>query len=305
MMRTVLLALVWLQYLDFGNANTAHGQSQAKFQVVANDFRNTQKHMLCIIADIKGDIELFYKNGGTAQSTSISLPETATTNGSYCDKEFTSVLVLSFNGVRLNMTFKRTVETPAKSQIGYCVRCDDGNWWLSSIVVDIDDINRWNHSNPRTSIHSKITQTSGVLNAGQLIEGVPVTRAYGCTHRIIIVPMTTTTATNLDNSTTLSDWSVQLKISSLKVQPFLVNGHNFNDPLLCTDVSTFHVVIIILPIVYFLVFITYYRVKEVYGCPPNCKGGAKMTKLEESTVLTSHGKGFNETTDSGIKVQMT
>ncbi|XP_018669858.3 uncharacterized protein LOC100180024 [Ciona intestinalis] len=311
-MKLVLqIGFLWILQIGTTIANSGQHAAGPNFKVVANDFRNTQKERTCMLANLDLEVELKYKVGDTAHSSSILLPHTATTNGSYCDKEFTSLLSLSSNGMVIRMTFSRTPEQPGKTQRTYCVRCDDGNWWLSSISINIDDINRLAHALPKVRIQSHATLTKTTIeNAGQLTIGVPVTRAYGCKSRLIATTMRSTNYTLLNQNATVStDWGVTMKFRTLQVQPFLVTGTGFNDPLLCTDVSTFHIVIIIVPIVYFTIFVIYHRVKEVYGCPPKPKHKQGMEKLMESSTVSPNVKSYTDdsgvTSDSGVKVRIT
>nr|XP_039266063.1 uncharacterized protein LOC120341594 [Styela clava] len=229
------------------------------------DFLNTKVERVCLLAEFDAIIVLTHKfSNGSNQEYSLVLPQDATTVGSFCNNKYISRLQLNFHGNSLIFEFARNKIDIEIHEATYCNDCNYGNWYLNQIIG--------NFSFMGDIIH-------GTSNVDQLRKGYPgltngigIKRAFKCNKddNLITLPIHIDQVTHASNGEVgyTDEWQAEIRFFLIHVQPFLVYKEHFSDPYLCRDVTASHVLVILLPLIYFAIFILFYRVKQAYGCPP-------------------------------------
>ncbi|XP_076825411.1 uncharacterized protein LOC143470988 [Clavelina lepadiformis] len=270
---TVLILFILPSNEVIGHSGTS---DQPVFHVSGSHFLNTQVANLCLLAQLNATIQITYRSPGaehTMETYDIPLPASASTEGSYCDMEYHSLLTLSFDDVTMQLLFMRDEVTEVEAQRVYCNTCDIGNWKLEKVKVSVGNVSNYasgSLSPPPTRVEASAwgNTINGVALA--LNEGVRLQRAYKCSQEIVIGLDINDAIDQAENHNHTEQWRGRVVFDFFQVQPFLVTDDIFKDPLLCKDVTIFHALVITLPLIYFIALIVCYRVKDRYGCPPDC-----------------------------------
>lgn len=285
-MKGLLAALVVLAFVSQLNASTAPKTDHDMFMVTGYDFQNTNVKKVCMLAKIQATIHLSKTSGtGSPTTHSTAIPGNASTSGSYCNRNFLSLLQLNFNNHTVILKFKRTFDntTELNKVASYCRDCNYGVFSLLEISITMHHEGKELHG----MTTSKYIQDHAPpdLNAG-----IGIRRSFKCnkTDTIVVIPIRVTKVLNATNRHVISDgnWNANISFDFMQFQPFLVakstkHGYTFADPYLCRDVTAAHVTIILLPLVYFAIFIAFHRIKATYGCPPK-------RQVKSNTKYTSH-----------------
>lgn len=260
------------------------------YRVEDVDFDNTKISKYCLLARFNATIEMNFSTEGVARHIVLPFPDEAGLHGSYCNVHYKSQLQMNFGDDVITMVFARDKISPSiPKKITYCDQCDYGTWNLTSLVVDLLMESKYRVS---ASIPDNIRD-----HAKWLSDGIDIKRSFECTaaDNLIIIPLVNPKVMNTKNEDDIHiEWlSGNIKFYSIQVQPFLVVTDTFYDPYLCRDVTLSHVLVIMLPLIYFFIFILFYRIKAGHGCPWRMNDKQKPEKLtteiemEESTNIMS------------------
>lgn len=254
--------------------NDASSQGLAKkpnFRVTDYDFVNTNTKKVCLLALVDASIRL--KRGTLTDSPfEMRIPSDSSTEGSYCNRNFKSVLTLKFADNVVKITFGRShIETPRRQKIAYyCTDCNYGQWSVEEMAFTI----RHNGTEFHAATNSQNMKDSF---PPVLAGGITLRRSFLChsSDALMKIPLSVNKVTNVTNGQHMNveDWTAEIDFTTMQFQPFLVGippknrESTFSDPVLCKDVTASHVVVILLPLVYFAVLIACYYIKTKYGCP--------------------------------------
>lgn len=254
------------------------------FKIEDYDFENTKIKKICLVAQFNATMEITRRIGQKKFiSYSVPIPQYAETDGSFCNNDFETGLKLKFHKGSMDMTFYRKTRPIADvTQTTYCDHCDYGTWNLSRLSVV-------GYVKSGYEVHASMIPETLQNHAIELADGIDIKRAFKCdeSDRITVIPLDVTKVLNSSNHAQHMNpemWHVELKFYFMQVQPFLVRYGHFYDPYLCRSITGSLMLIIILPLIYFFVFILFYRIKAAHGCPPSCfsRNGKKHLKASET-----------------------
>lgn len=258
----------------------AHGNTNEKktlniFKVHGFDFENTKVQKLCLIAEFNATIHITHKD----EEYFIPLPQDANTDGSFCDINFKSELVLNFDKSTLKMSFFRNTQhlkLPEKTT--YCYHCDYGKWRLTELSITTEVGSRY-------FVNASMVPANLHRYASDLSDGIDIKRAYKCVKEDgtnTTIPLEEIIIVDTTNGSQLhagDQWHIETQFSLIQIQPFLVFSEHFDDPYLCRNITASLVLVIFLPIIYFTIFILFYRLKGNCYCTIS-RGKTKKRRLE-------------------------
>jgi len=253
--------------------------------VKSQDFRNTQTTKSCILAYLNMTLLLeLHKNGKPTSIITHNLTEedqsTVSTNGSYCEQDFKSLLVLNFRYSQMSILFEREEIKTNHKEASYCDGCADGKWNIPEVLIKVPDLNKLpgymsNKTGEKLELVATASSNDFSDEAGTLKgKGVAVKRSYFCSN-LITVPMKTQKLDEYEVTATL-------QLHAFKVQPFLVGKtEKFAHPQFCNVDRLSHLLIIFVPICYFAVFL----IISKYNFKPNCKPRNARNHCEQMQSL--------------------
>nr|XP_039265822.1 uncharacterized protein LOC120341392 [Styela clava] len=256
------------------------------YKIEDYDFENTKIKKICLVAQFNATLEITRRiDKEQLVYYSVPIPQYGDTTGSFCNKNFNSEFKLKFSKGSIDMNFYRKTKPIADyTETTYCDHCDYGTWNLSrlSAMAEVDS---------GYTIQASLVPETLRNYAKELTDGIDIKRAFKCeeSDRITVIPLDVINVFNSSNHNQHIDpkmWHVNLKFYFIQVQPFLVRYGHFFDPYLCRSITGSLMLIIILPLIYFFVFILFYRIKAAHGCPPSCcsKNDGKKHLSSESEI---------------------
>lgn len=286
-----LLVTLCLGITVYGNEDVL-GDGLRTYRIYDLDFENTKVHKVCLLAEFNATIKITHHRNEYI----IPIPQDATTDGSFCDRNYKSELLLKFDDTLVTMTFHRNTQHPSLPKTSYCDKCDYGTWNMNRLTVST-------HIEPYY-VQAALIPENLKSYSKDLYEGINIKRAYQCIredHSNTTIRLEKVTAWMNESEILPDRWKAEIQFQLIQIQPFLVFKTYFDDPYLCSDITASLLLVILLPIIYFTIFILFYRIKGRFGCPPcpNRTGKHRLdsdtseTNLkEESTVMVS---GFSST----------
>lgn len=292
MLKLWILLPFCLKFSNSANAVSKSSQSLAhndmpSIKIKSQDFRNTQTRKVCLIASLDAVLVVIINE----KPYSINVPKhesNLTTDGSYCDTDFKSLLVLGFPFGQLNITFQRDHVKSDPKKVTYCEKCNIGSWTISAFDVRVTNLHKLLETN---GTKNNISESSFSASAsgdnfdgtvGSLKTGIVIRRSYFC-FNLIQVPMTVLDEKN-SNKNFLDSLKVRLDLKYIKVQPFLVGDlEKFLDPQFCDMDLMAHFLVILLPFFYFVIFLLVNRYKEKFPCCSKHKKPLSTMALTDET----------------------
>lgn len=280
---------------SFINEKSPHND-EPSIKVTSQDFRNTQTNKVCLIASMNASLVVHVYKGSMSEKHTIRIPNKQaelSTDGSYCDTDYKSLLALAFNFGQLNMTFERDPVKTDWKKVTYCEKCNFGTWKISSFDLKVTNLgslielvnNTSDMTVSNTTFAAVATNKNFGSTVGSLKTGIVIRRAYFCLHPFRI-PLEVTLVNDTAGSKPLNI-TAQLDFDFLKVQPFLVGDiEKFLDPQFCDVDWLAHVLVILLPLCYFAIFLIVNKHKEKLPCVARWQSG-----IEKKPKLVIGGEG--------------
>ncbi|XP_017777981.1 PREDICTED: uncharacterized protein LOC108563737 [Nicrophorus vespilloides] len=186
------------------NATIIEGKGEALYRV------NDNKGSTCILLKTDALIELSYKSNIGEETEDIYIPENALVEGN-CKYEDESSMRLSWKGYTLILSFSKT---PGGER-----------WYITNVELRV---------NTNVQKHHKIANGRTLaLYHEKMVMPTPVGKSYSCDETVI-------TLLPKEDITTLEDLKGTLYLRSLRIQPFMYKGPNFEVAFKCNAAKSFH-----------------------------------------------------------------
>jgi len=239
-MTSLFVAEIWFVFLYFQGSIATKKELSIYPEIIvkSQDFKNTQTTKSCILAYLDMTLLVELKQNGTLSSKvshhiiNEKNQSKISTKGSYCERDFKSLLVLNLGYAQMNISFEREEIKTHQKEASYCDGCADGKWKIPELLIKVPDLNKlpgYTSNNTDKKLELLATSSSSDFSdaAGTLKwRGVAVRRSYFCTN-LITVPLKTN---NFDEY----EVTATLQLHAFKVQPFLVGKtKTFAHPQFC------------------------------------------------------------------------